>query len=42
MGIYKKENQIKKLKKSIKKYEDTNPDIVRRIKGKLASLENKK
>jgi hypothetical protein len=41
MGIYKKENEIKKLKKSIKKHE-SNPNIVKKLKGKLASLENKK
>ena len=42
MAVFKKSNKIKKLEKSIKTVETSNPKMAERLKGKLAALKGRK
>ena len=42
MGVFKKQNQIKKLEQRIKSYEVSNPKMASNLKGKLAALKSRK
>lgn len=41
MGILKLESKIKKMEKRMKSYETSNPEMAKKIKGKIAGLRGK-
>ncbi|HPI81885.1 MAG TPA: hypothetical protein PK122_01490 [Candidatus Paceibacterota bacterium] len=42
MGVPKRENKIKKWEKRIKAAESNNPELAKKMKGKLAAIKGKK
>jgi len=42
MAVTKKANKIRKMKQRMKNYETTNPKMVEKIKGQIASLQGRK
>lgn len=42
MGVYNKRNKIRKMTQRMKYYEKTNPEMAKKIAGKIAAVKGRK